>query len=102
MNVRSRQRVKLVAAVAVAISLAGCSRPSPGPAAPAAARTFADAIGREVAVPATASFTRKVSALVLLLCSALAIAESSVLATKRADLRDTNCNTACACNAGKP
>ena len=56
-----------------------------------------------VAVRATASLPRSVSALdALLLFSALAMADFSVLATTRADLRGTTASTACACNAGKP
>ena len=57
---------------------------------------------KEVAAPATASLTERVSGFTLLLCSALAMAESKVLATNRADLRGTTFNTACACKAGKP
>jgi hypothetical protein len=55
-----------------------------------------------VAAPATASFTRSLSAFTLLLFSALAMAESKVFATSRADLRETTRNTACACSAGSP
>ena len=48
------------------------------------------------------AITRNVSGLTLLLFSALAMADASVLATNRADFRGTNERTACACNAGKP
>ena len=55
-----------------------------------------------VAEPVTASFTRNVSGLSLLLFSALAMADRRVLATYRADLRGTTARIACACNAGNP
>ena len=55
-----------------------------------------------IAEPVTASFTRNVSGLRLLLFSALAMADLSVLATNRAPLRGTTASTASACSAGSP
>lgn len=54
------------------------------------------------AVPATASLTISLSGFNPLLFSALAIADLSVLATSRADLRGTTPSTASACWAGRP
>src|SRR5208283_1942097 len=70
-----------------------------GPAEP---RAFGVKRLSVVAVPATASFTRRDSGFKFLLFSALAIAERSTFETSRAPLRGTICSTAIASSAPSP